>query len=49
LFPFAAFLGAAAAVVLRTGVLVRWLGGVRVAFGLVVGVLAAGSIAGLDI
>ena len=49
LFPFAVFLGAAAAVVLRTGVLPRWLGGVGVAFGLVVGVLAAGSIAGLDI
>jgi hypothetical protein len=49
LFPFAVFLGAAAAVVLRTGVLVRWLGGVGVAFGLVVGMLAAGSIAGLDI
>jgi hypothetical protein len=49
LFPFAVFLGAAASVVLRTGVLPRWLGWVGVAFGLVVGVLAAGSIAGVDI
>jgi hypothetical protein len=49
LFPFAVFLGGAAAVVLRTGVLPRWLGWVGLAFGLVVGVLAAGSIAGVDI
>jgi hypothetical protein len=35
--------------VLRTGVLARWLGWVGVAFGLLVGVLAAGSIVGLDI
>jgi hypothetical protein len=49
LFPFAVFLGAAGVVVLRTGVWVRWLGWLGVAFGLVVGVLAAGSIAGLDI
>lgn len=49
LFPFAVFLGAAGAVVLRTGVLARWLGWVGVAFGSVVGVLAAGSIVGLDI
>lgn len=49
MFPFAVFLGAAAAVVLRTGVLARWLGRIGVALGLVVGGLAAGSIAGLDI
>jgi hypothetical protein len=49
LFPFAVFLGAAGAVVVRTGVLARWLGWVGLAFGLVVGVLAAGLIAGLDI
>jgi hypothetical protein len=49
LFPFAVFLGAAGAVVLRSGVLAGWLGWVGVAFGLLVGVLAAGSIAGLDI
>jgi hypothetical protein len=49
LFPFAVFLGAAGAVVLRTGVLARWLGWVGLAFGLVVGVLAAGLIVGLDI
>jgi hypothetical protein len=40
---------AAAAVVLRTGVLPRWLGWAGVAFGLLVGLLAVGSIAGLDI
>ena len=45
LFSFAVFLGATSSAVLRTGVLARWLGWV----GLVVGVLAAGSIAGLDI
>jgi hypothetical protein len=49
LFPFAVFLGAAAVVLLRTGVLPRWLGWVGAAFGLLVGVLAVGSIAGLDI
>lgn len=49
LFPFAVFLMAAAAVVLRTGVLPRWLGWAGVAFGLLVGLLAVGSIAGLDI
>ena len=49
LFSFAAFLGATASAVLRTGVLARWLGWVGLALGLVVGVLAAGSIAGLDI
>lgn len=36
-------------VVLRTGVLARWVGWVGLALGLVVGVLAVGSIAGLDI
>jgi hypothetical protein len=49
LFPFAVFLAAAAAVVLRTGALPRWLGWVGATFGLLVGVLAVGSIAGLDI
>jgi hypothetical protein len=49
LFPFAVFLGAAAAVLLRTGALPRWVGWVGAAFGLLVGVLAVGSIAGLDI
>ncbi|HZA85031.1 MAG TPA: hypothetical protein VFC13_26720 [Actinomycetes bacterium] len=48
LFPLAVLLGAAGAVVVRSGVLARWLGWVGVAFGLLVGVLAAGSIAGLD-
>ena len=49
LFPFAAFLVAAAAVLLRTGVLPRWLGWVGAALGLAVGVLAVGPIVGLDI
>jgi hypothetical protein len=49
LFPFAVFLAAAAVVLLRAGALARWLGWVGVAFGLLVGVLAVGSIAGLDI
>jgi hypothetical protein len=49
LFPFAVFLGAAGGVVVRTGVLALWLGWVGVVFGLLVGVLAAGSIVGLDI
>jgi hypothetical protein len=49
LFPFAVFLGAAGAVAVRTGVLARWLGWVGVAFGLLVGVLAAALIAGLDV
>lgn len=49
LFPFAVFLIAVAAVVVGSGVLPRWLGWVGVAFGLLVGVLAVGSIAGLDI
>jgi hypothetical protein len=49
LFPFAVFLGAAAVVLLRTGVLPRWLGWVGAAFGLLVGVLAVGVVAGLDI
>jgi hypothetical protein len=49
LFPFAVFLAAAAAVLLRSGVLPRWLGWVGAAFGLLVGVLAVGVVAGLDI
>jgi hypothetical protein len=49
LFPFAVFLVAAAAALLRTGALPRWLGWVGAAFGLLVGVLAVGLIAGLDI
>lgn len=49
LFPFAVFLGAAGGVVVRSEVLARWLGWVGAAFGLLVGVLAAGLIAGLDI
>jgi len=49
LFPFAVFLAAAAAALLRTGALPRWLGWVGAAFGLLVGVLAVGLIAGLDI
>ena len=49
LFPFAVFLLAAATVLLRSGVLPRWLGWVGAVFGLLVGVLAVGVIAGLDI
>jgi hypothetical protein len=49
LFPFAVFLATAAAALLRTGTLPRWLGWVGLAFGLLVGALAVGSIAGLDI
>jgi hypothetical protein len=49
LFPFAVFLGAAAWALLRTGVLPRWLGWVGAAFGLLIGVLAIGTVAGLDI
>ena len=49
MFPFAVFLTAAAAVLLRRGALPRWLGWVGAAFGLLVGVLAVGLIAGLDI
>ena len=49
LFPFAVFLGAAAVVLLRTGALPRWLGWVGVAFGLLIGVLAVGVVAGLDV
>lgn len=49
LFPFTVFLAAAAAAMLRTGALPRWLGWVGAAFGLLVGLLAVGSIAGLDI
>jgi hypothetical protein len=49
LFPFALFLGVTAAVLLRTGVLPRWLGWVGAAFGLLIGLLAVGTVAGLDI
>jgi hypothetical protein len=49
LFPFAAFLAAAAMVLVRTRVLPGWLGWIGAALGLVVGLLAAGSIVGLDI
>lgn len=49
LFPFAAFLAAAAMVLIRTRVLPGWLGWAGAALGLVVGLLAAGSIVGLDI
>jgi hypothetical protein len=49
LFPFAAFLAAAAVVLVRTRVLPRWLGWVGAAVGLLVGLLAAGSIVGLAI
>jgi hypothetical protein len=45
----AVFLAAAAGVLLRTGALPRWLSWVGAAFGLLVGVLAVGVIAGLDI
>jgi hypothetical protein len=49
LFPFAVFLMTAAMVLLRSGVLPRWLGWVGMTSGLLVGVLAVGSIAGLDL
>jgi hypothetical protein len=49
LFPFAVFLAAAAVVLLRTGVLPRWLGWVGAALAVLVGILAAGLPAGLDI
>jgi hypothetical protein len=49
LFPFAAFLAAAAVVLVRTRVLPAWLGWAGAALGLVVGLMAAGSIVGLDI
>jgi hypothetical protein len=49
LFPFAAFLAAAAVVLLRARVLPRWLGWAGVALGLLVGLLGAGLPAGLDI
>jgi hypothetical protein len=49
LFPFAAFLAAAAVVLLRTRVLPSWLGWVGAALGGLVGVLGAGLPAGLDI
>jgi hypothetical protein len=49
LFPFAVFLLMAATVLLRSGLRPGWLGWVGAVFGLLVGVLAIGSIAGLDI
>jgi hypothetical protein len=49
LFPLAAVLAAAAMVLIRTRVLPGWLGWIGAALGLVVGLLAAGSIVGLDI
>jgi hypothetical protein len=49
LFPSAVFLAAAAVVLLRTGVLARWLGWVGAALGGLVGVLGVGLPAGLDI
>lgn len=49
LFPFAVLLAAAAVVLLRTGVLPRWLGWVGAALAVLVGILAAGLPAGLDI
>jgi hypothetical protein len=49
LFPLAAFLAAAAMVLIRTRVLPGWLGWIGAALGLIVGLLAAGSIVGLDI
>jgi hypothetical protein len=49
LFPFAVFLAAAAVVMLRTRVLPGWLGWVGAALAVLVGVLAVGLPAGLDI
>jgi hypothetical protein len=49
LFPFAVFLAAAAVVLLRTRVLPRWLGWAGAGLAVLVGVLAAGLPAGLDI
>jgi hypothetical protein len=49
LFPFAMFLAAAAVVLLRTGVLPRWLGWVGAGLAVLGGVLAVGLPAGLDI
>jgi hypothetical protein len=49
LFPFAAFLAAAAVVLLRTGVLARWLGWAGATLTVLVGVLGVGLPAGLDI
>jgi hypothetical protein len=49
LFPFAVFLAAAAVVLLRTRVLPGWLGWVGAALASLVGVLAVGLPAGLDI
>jgi hypothetical protein len=49
LFPFAVLLAAAAVVLLRTRVLPGWLGWVGAALAVLVGALAAGLPAGLDI
>jgi hypothetical protein len=49
LFPFAVFLAAAAVVLLRTRVLPGWLGWVGAALAVLLGVLAIGLPAGLDI
>jgi hypothetical protein len=49
LFPFAVLLAAAAVVLLRTRVLPGWLGWVGAALAVLVGVLAVGLPAGLDI
>jgi prepilin signal peptidase PulO-like enzyme (type II secretory pathway) len=49
LFPFALFLAAAAAVLLRTRVLPGWLGWVGAAVAVLLGVLGVGLPAGLDI
>jgi hypothetical protein len=49
LFPFAVLLAAAAVVLLRTRVLPGWLGWVGAGLAVLVGVLAAGLPAGLDI
>jgi len=49
LFPFAVLLAAAAVVLLRTRVLPGWLGWVGATLAVLVGVLAAGLPAGLDI
>jgi Domain of unknown function (DUF4386) len=49
LFPFAVLLAAAAVVLLRTRVLPGWLGWVGVALAVLVGTLAVGLPAGLDI
>jgi hypothetical protein len=49
LFPFAVFLAAAAVVLLRTGVLPRWLGWVGAGLAALIGLLGVGLPAGLDL